>query len=269
VEAEERPRGTPLVRAASAIDAESLLETFPERVREESALEWDDDRERVETARRVLYDDLVLEERRRDAQGSAGASDLLRERALAAGPAAFADPEAVSRLLARVALVARTFPERGIAPLGEEDVRAALLGLCEGRSSFADVREAGLLGALAARRPGAVRAFVDAMAPERVAVHPDWAPRLHYAPARPPWIEALVQDFFGRTAGPAVCDGRVPVVLYLLAPNRRPVQVTTDLAGFWVRHYPVLRRELSRRYPRHAWPEDPQTARPPARGRSR
>jgi ATP-dependent helicase HrpB len=54
-----------------------------------------------------------------------------------------------------------------------------------------------------------------------------------------------------------VAEGRVPLVLHLLAPNQRPVQVTTDLAGFWTRHYPQIRKELSRRYPRHAWPEDP------------
>jgi ATP-dependent helicase HrpB len=50
----------------------------------------------------------------------------------------------------------------------------------------------------------------------------------------------------------------VPLVIHLLAPNRRAVQVTTDLAGFWERHYPSLRKELSRRYPKHKWPEDPR-----------
>ncbi len=65
------------------------------------------------------------------------------------------------------------------------------------------------------------------------------------------------------TAGPTAAGGRVPLVLHLLAPNQRAVQVTTDLAGFWDRHYPAIRRELMRRYPRHAWPEDPRTAAPP------
>jgi ATP-dependent helicase HrpB len=84
----------------------------------------------------------------------------------------------------------------------------------------------------------------------------------------PPWVESRLQDFFGAVRGPAVGAGRVPLVLHLLAPNQRAVQVTTDLAGFWERHYPALRRELMRRYPRHAWPEDPTTARPPEpRGR--
>jgi ATP-dependent helicase HrpB len=59
------------------------------------------------------------------------------------------------------------------------------------------------------------------------------------------------------TDGPRIGGGRVPVLLELLAPNGRAVQVTTDLAGFWVRHYPSIRRELMRRYPRHSWPEDP------------
>src|SRR5204863_350693 len=57
--------------------------------------------------------------------------------------------------------------------------------------------------------------------------------------------------------------GGVPVVLHLLAPNQRAVQVTTDLAGFWARHYPAIAKELRRKYPKHAWPDDPLTARPP------
>jgi ATP-dependent helicase HrpB len=70
-------------------------------------------------------------------------------------------------------------------------------------------------------------------------------------------VASRLQDFFGMREGPRVGGGRAALVLHLLAPSQRPVQVTTDLAGFWQRHYPQVRRELSRRYPRHAWPEDP------------
>jgi ATP-dependent helicase HrpB len=66
------------------------------------------------------------------------------------------------------------------------------------------------------------------------------------------------------TRGPALCKGRLPLTLHLLAPNYRAVQVTTDLDGFWERHYSGIRRELCRRYPRHSWPEDGRTATPPA-----
>jgi ATP-dependent helicase HrpB len=78
-------------------------------------------------------------------------------------------------------------------------------------------------------------------------------------------VQSRLQDFFGLRDGPRL--GEQPLVLHLLAPNQRAVQVTTDLAGFWQRHYPELRRQLMRRYPRHAWPEDPLVARPPAPGR--
>ena len=80
---------------------------------------------------------------------------------------------------------------------------------------------------------------------------------IHYVLDQPPWLASRMQDFFGLARAPAVCDGRVPLVLHLLAPNQRPEQVTTDLPGFWVRHYPALRKQLMRRYPRHQWPEDP------------
>ena len=79
--------------------------------------------------------------------------------------------------------------------------------------------------------------------------------KVHYEPGKPPWIESRLQDFFGMRESPRI--GGAPVVVHLLAPNPRPVQVTSDLAGFWERLYPQVRKELSRRYPKHKWPEKP------------
>jgi ATP-dependent helicase HrpB len=70
-----------------------------------------------------------------------------------------------------------------------------------------------------------------------------------------------MQDFFGMDETPRLGPGRTPAVVQLLAPNHRPVQTTTDLAGFWTRLYPQVRRELMRGYPRHSWPEDPRRPR--------
>ena len=67
---------------------------------------------------------------------------------------------------------------------------------------------------------------------------------MHYEAGKPPWIESRLQDFFGTREGPTLAGGKAPLVLHLLAPNQRAVQVTTDLAGFWERHYPSIRREL-------------------------
>jgi ATP-dependent helicase HrpB len=81
--------------------------------------------------------------------------------------------------------------------------------------------------------------------------------QIHYELDKPPWVGSRIQDFFGLARAPTIGNGRVPLVLHLLAPNQRPVQVTTDLPGFWIKHYPALRNQLMRRYPRHQWPEDP------------
>jgi ATP-dependent helicase HrpB len=94
------------------------------------------------------------------------------------------------------------------------------------------------------------------MAPERVSLRAGRALIVDYAGA--PAITSRLQDFFGMTRAPTVAAGRVALVLHLTAPNGRDVQVTTDLDGFWDRHYPALRRELMRRYPKHRWPEDPR-----------
>ena len=72
-----------------------------------------------------------------------------------------------------------------------------------------------------------------------------------------------MQDFFGTLDTPRICNGTIPLVTHLLAPNMQSVQVTTDLAGFWERGYLEVKKELSRKYPRHSWPDNPKTAEPP------
>jgi ATP-dependent helicase HrpB len=261
--------GQVLVRLASAVTPEMLLELFPEALRWDEDLAWNAEAERVEAFQRMRYRDLVLEESRAARPDPVRVAALLAEMALARGARAFAEEGAVDRIAARLAFAARTAPEAGLAAPSEEDLAGALRELCEGRRSFAELREAGLAAALLARLGPRERALLDRLAPPRVTLAGGRSLEVNYPPGGdPPWVQSRLQDFFGSTRGPAVGDGRAPLVLHLLAPNQRAVQVTTDLAGFWERHYPALRRELMRRYPRHAWPEDPRTARPPEpRGR--
>jgi ATP-dependent helicase HrpB len=78
-----------------------------------------------------------------------------------------------------------------------------------------------------------------------------------------------IQEMFGATATPAIAGGRVPLLLHLLSPAQRPIQVTRDLVSFWRRGYPEARGDLRGRYPRHYWPDDPFTAQPTSRVRPR
>jgi len=273
VDAEERVEGArvraakTVVRLASAIEPDWLLDLFADSLSEKVEARWNAQGERVEVVRRLVYDQLTVDEWRGDraARGERGVVEeltrVLVEAALDAGPEAFASREEIENFLARVEFVARTFPEENFRALGEEDVRGALVRMCEGRQSFAELREAArageLIERLRARLTPEQSRLVAPMAPERVALARGRQVRVRYEMGKTPHVASRLQDFFGMREGPKVAGGRVAVVLHLLAPSQRPVQVTTDLAGFWSRHYPRVRRELGRRYPRHAWPEDP------------
>ena len=142
----------------------------------------------------------------------------------------------------------------GDQALDEDTVETELTAIAEGARSFADLRAGDLVGRLLART-GEHRGSFERIAPTHVPLAGGRRVRVHYEPDQPPWIESRLQDFFGSTKGPTVADGRVPVAIRLLAPNQRPVQITTDLAGFWERHYADIRKALMRKYPRHEWPE--------------
>ena len=257
--------GQVLVRLASAVTPEMLLELRPGDLRFEEAVRWDEDAERVEALERTLYRDLVLEESRKAVPDPARASALLADAAVARGARAFAEEGALDRLLDRLAFASVASPGAGFRAPSDEDLADILRGLCAGLRSFAELRRAGLVGAVLARLSPEERSLLEGLAPERVTLAGGRSTRVHYhRDGKPPHVESRLQDFFGMARGPAVAGGAVPLVLHLLAPNMRAVQVTTDLAGFWSRHYPAVRRELMRRYPRHAWPEDPLATRPVA-----
>jgi ATP-dependent helicase HrpB len=100
-------------------------------------------------------------------------------------------------------------------------------------------------------------ALLEKLAPVRVTLKGGRTVSIHYEEGKPPWVQSKLQDFFGMRKGPLVGDGQIPVVLHLLSPAQRAVQVTSDLAGFWEKHYPQIRKELMRKYPRQKWPENP------------
>jgi len=258
-----------VVRIASRIEPEWLIDLFADQLRETTEAKWNAQSERVEVVERMMYDQLAISESRSsnargNARGAAGqeeAARVLAEAALAAGLQKFVEPETVAGFLARVEFVAKTFPESSTPALDDDDVRESLVALCDGLKSFAELRaaarEGALIEALRQRLSAEQRRLLDKMAPEFVAIAGRRRVPVNYETSKPPWIESRLQDFFGMKTGPVIAGGRAPLVMHLLAPNRRPVQVTTDLAGFWQRVYPQARKELSRRYPRHAWPEDP------------
>ncbi len=208
----------------------------------------------MEAVSALLYENLVIEETRSGAPDPEQAAALLAERAIEAGIERFVDPDELAQFLARVAFASEH------ASITKLDVDEAFRELCRGLKSFADLKNAGasLIPALE-QRIGA--RLLNEIAPGRIRLPNGRQTKVNYETGKPPWIASRLQDFFGMRETPRIANGKVALVVHLLAPNKRPVQTTTDLAGFWQRLYPQVRRELSRRYPKHAWPEDPYSPR--------
>ena len=124
-----------------------------------------------------------------------------------------------------------------------------------------DLARIDVLSALRRLLPWPQAARLDALAPESVTVPSGSGVRIDYDGDQPV-LAVRVQEVFGWRAAPRLADGRVPLLLHLLSPARRPAAVTADLASFWRTGYPQVRAELRGRYPKHSWPEDPLTATP-------
>lgn len=246
VDAEDRKENSlPLVRMTSRIEPEWLIDLFPDRVRERSEVIWNRAAERVETMNALLYDELVIQQSRGAAPDEQAAA-LLAEKAMEAGIERFVDRDELEQLLARIEF----------AGLGAPQVEQAVRELCVGLRSFAELKSAAA-GFIPMLEQRFTSQRLSDIAPARLRLQNGRQTKVHYERGKPPWIASRLQDFFGMHETPRIGPKGTPVVVHLLAPNHRAVQTTADLAGFWERLYPQVRRELMRRYPKHQWPERP------------
>ena len=131
----------------------------------------------------------------------------------------------------------------------------------DGMTRWEQVRKVPLTGPLEAQVRGRMR-LVDTLAPVFWQLPCGHRARIFYDQGDQPVMSAKLQDFFGVTSTPMLAGGAAGVKVTLLSPAQRPLAVTDDLASFWKNGYPLVRREMRGRYPKHAWPEDPPAANP-------
>jgi ATP-dependent helicase HrpB len=262
VDAEERTdkRGTRdssgiLIRLASAVEPEWLAGLFPDAITQRTTLSWNETAGRVEESNQTLYGELILEETVRPARASSAVAEMLFDHIRARKQQAFRDGERVPAFRARIEILSGQLPGAGFRNIDDATVLAACAKCCSGKRSLAELAQESLLQSLSAALTPRQRDLLERETPERITLPGGRKIPVHYEIGKPPWIESALQDFFGMNQTPVICAGRLPLTVHLLAPNRRPVQVTRDLPGFWERHYPALRRQLQRRYPKHFWPD--------------
>ena len=256
-------------RLVAEIDVEWLDKHFPRAVVVEQAAEWDEEKQAVTAVRRKRYRDLTLEEQRGGAiKHWATAETLLRDRLAGDAAGAFVDGDEVLGPLYRRVDFAETLAANDQRFFNKLPSRRELIwDACVGASDARGVREAAR-GVVSGLLHGEGGGWLDRMAPESIEVPTGSRIRLDWEAARAerqhaavgPVMAVRLQELFGLADTPRVGNGTVPVVLHLLGPNYRPVQVTSDLASFWANVYPQVRKDLRARYPKHSWPDDPLEA---------
>jgi ATP-dependent helicase HrpB len=169
----------------------------------------------------------------------------------------------------RVALLRRLFPEEPWPDLSDSRLTAApeewLSQWLGGVRTLQDLSALDVLPALRARLSREQLRLLDEQAPVSVVVPSGHRIPLDYSVGGVPVLAVKLQEMFGLADTPTIARGRIKVLLHLLSPARRPVQITQDLKGFWNRGYQEVKKELKGRYPKHPWPDDPWNAVPTRR----
>lgn len=257
------------VRVASAIDPAWLDDLFPGAVRVERGVVYNPERRRAVGVVARRYLDLTLSEDRNAPAPPDLAAAALAEAFAPEGRTFFERHDGSRIWLLRYDLARAHLPEANDWPdlRAESDAWPELVALaCQGKRLLEDAERAASPALLQTRLTYAQNRRLDDAVPEALTVPSGSRIKLEYRPDGPPILAARLQELFGWTETPRVAGGRVAVLIHLLGPNYRPVQVTDDLASFWATTYFQVRKDLRNRYPKHAWPEDPLAARAEARG---
>ncbi|MDB6078817.1 MAG: deah box hrpb: atp-dependent helicase hrpb, partial [Akkermansiaceae bacterium] len=248
------------LRRATAIDPAWLREIFPGDFTETNGAAYDEPRRRVVARRETRFRDLVLETKESDHNINLdAAAEILAARVLSGELVLKSWDAAVDQWCARLEFLGKAMPDLEMPGWGEEDRAAAIAQICHGAVSYKDIKEAPVWPVLREWLSHAQRGALERFAPERIQLVNGQNPKVTYEPGKDAWIALKVQHLFGVWQTPVIANGRMPVLVHILAPSQRPWQMTRDLAGFWATGYPQMKKELAGRYPRQAWPDDPKT----------
>ena len=261
------------IYTAAPLRRDDIDAHFAEQIEVSDRIEWNSREQAVVMRREERLGRLVLGERPLSA-----ADPALVARALLAGirelglDQALPWTEELRRWQARVQLVRQSdaafWPDVSDAAL-TATLDDWLLPWIDGMSRRAHLAKLDLAAALQALLGWERQRQLDALAPTHLTVPSGSRIAIEYAPDAPPSLSVRLQEVFGLNATPRIVGGRVPVLMKLLSPARRPVQTTQDLQSFWSNTYQEVRKELKGRYPKHYWPEDPHQAEPTRRVRPR
>jgi ATP-dependent helicase HrpB len=237
----------------TAIEEDWLEELFPDDVDAHRKTIFNPMLKRVVTKRWTAFRDLELDAIYSQEVDEQEAAEIIAAEVLSGRLTLPKWDDQVERWITRVNCLAEACPDYEIPLIDAEAREAIIQEICFGAVCRKDLRERPVWKTVKAWLTPAQRDMVEKQMPERVKLPSGFNARIRYEAGQPPTLSATIQKLYGLKETPTIGFGRMPVVVEALAPNQRPQQKTTDMKSFWENSYPLLKKELKGRYPKHEW----------------
>ncbi|MDF2414875.1 ATP-dependent helicase HrpB [Aeromonas sp. 1HA1] len=251
---------------AEPVELDELARQLPELVSERQWFDWDEREERVRAERQLVIGELVLSQRPLTALSDEQKGRCLLQGIRRKGLHVLPWDESSEGLLARLRCARDWLPDDGWPAMDDESLLARLeewlLPALSGMTRLEQLKRLNLNDILRQSLPWPLPKRLDDALPSHFTAPTGSRVRIRYQPGQAPVIPVRIQEMFGQGTTPCVADGRVALVVELLSPARRPLQITADLAAFWAGSYELVKKEMKGRYPRHYWPDNPLEAMP-------
>ena len=252
IEGRDREVNT-ILSLATTVETEWLRELFPDDIKSDLHVQFDAQQKRVLAAELLRFRDLALAAKRIDPPPADAAARLLADEILAGRLLLPNWDHHVEQWLARLNLLCKECADLQLPAITDDDKKSIIEQLCHGAVSYKDIKEREVKPIVMSWLSQAQRDLLDKHAPERLTLPNGRTPKVNYEPGRAPFISLRIQELYDVNQTPKIALGRVPVTVHILTPGMKPIQVTQDLANFWREHYPKIKSELARKYPKHFW----------------
>jgi ATP-dependent helicase HrpB len=237
----------------TAISERWLEELFPEDMQEQVETVFDPVLKRVVSKHWKSFRGLELHASFKQEVDEQQAAELMAEEVLAGHLKLHKWDDAVERWIARVNCLATGCPDYGIPKIDDEARRAMIQEICLGAVCKRDLKDRSVWKVVKSWLTPVQREMLDKQAPERIKLPSGLNAKVRYEQGQPPVLSATIQKIYGLEKTPTIGFGKIPVIIEALAPNQRPQQKTQDMQSFWKNSYPILKKELKGRYPKHEW----------------
>ena len=238
---------------ATAVDEAWLQSLFPEAFSERTEVAYEASGKRVVANRVRYFRELALDVKRGATPPPEEAAALLAREVLQGRLTLKQWTPAVEQWICRLNSLAAWCPELGLPTIDDDDRQFLLQQICQGSYSAKDIRDQPVWPWLKDWLAAGQETLLDEYAPTHLTLPNGRRGRIRYAADAPPLLSARIQDLYDLERTPSVAMQRQALIVEVLGPNQRPLQVTQDLAGFWQHTYPELKQALQKRYPKHEW----------------